>query len=113
MSSKKIEELIIDGETYILDGSIVLEPKNSDIKIVVLQRGWVMIGRYTQEGDNCLLENAYVIRSWGTTKGLGQLALEGKQAGTKLDKAGQVSFHALTVVATINCVDTLWDSELV
>ena len=113
MSNKKIDELVIDGETYIPKGSVVLEPKNSDIKIVVLQRGWIMIGRYSQDGDNCSLENAYVIRTWGTTKGLGELALEGKQSGTKLDKAGQVSFHALTVVATINCVDTLWDSVLV
>ena len=113
MSNKKIEELTIDGETYIPKTSVVQEPKNSDIKIVILQRGWTLIGRYSQDGENCSLENAYVIRRWGTTKGLGQLALEGKQSGTTLDKAGQVSFHALTVVATINCVDSLWDSELV
>ena len=101
----------LNGEIYVKEGSG--EPKNSDIKIVVLQRGWVMIGRYSKDGDICTLENAHVIRTWGTTKGLGELALDGKQSSTKLDKAGHVEFHVLTVVATINCDDSKWDKELV
>ena len=112
MSKTTINELEVNGEVYVLKGSQTTEPKNSDIKIVVLQRGWVMIGRYSMEGDIVTLENAHVIRIWGTTKGLGELALDGKQSSTKLDKAGHVEFHILTVVATINCVDTKWDSEL-
>ncbi len=103
--------ITVDGVVYVKKGSD--EPKNSNIKIVVLQRGWIMIGRWKQEGDNCSLDNAYVIRTWGTTTGLGQLALEGKQSSTKLDKAGHVEFHVLTVVATLNCKDDLWDKELV
>lgn len=107
-----INELEVNGKTYVLKGTESTEPKNSDIKIIVLQRGWVMIGRYSKNGDTCTLENAYVIRTWGTTEGLGELALKGKQSGTKLDKAGHVEFHVLTVVATINCDDSKWDSEL-
>lgn len=107
-----INELEVNGKTYVLKGTETVEPKNSDIKIVVLQRGWVMIGRYTKAGDTVTLENAHVIRTWGTTKGLGELAFEGKKANTKLDKAGHVEFHVLTVVATINCDDKKWDSEL-
>lgn len=112
MSKTTINELEVNGEIYVLKGSQSQEPKNSDIKIVVLQRGWVMIGRYSKEGDTITLENAHVIRTWGTTKGLGELALEGKQSSTKLDKAGHVEFHVLTAVATINCDDKLWDKEL-
>lgn len=111
MASKEITKIEVDGEIYIKEG--LQEPKSSDIKIVVLQRGWVMIGRYSKDGDICTLENAYVIRQWGTTKGLGELALEGKQTNTKLDKAGHVEFHVLTVVATVNCNDSKWDKELV
>lgn len=113
MSKTTINELKVNGQTYVLKDSVQEEPKNSNIKIAILQRGWVMIGRYSEEGDNCALENAYVIRSWGTTKGVGELALNGKQTGTKLDKAGSVTFHKLTVVALINCVEDKWTSELV
>ncbi len=112
MSKTTINELEVNGEVYVLKGTQSTEPKNSDIKIVILQRGWVMIGRYSKDGDMVTLENAYVIRTWGTTKGLGELALDGKQSSTKLDKAGHVEFHILTVVATINCDDTKWDSGL-
>lgn len=112
MSNKKIEELVIDGETYVPKKSIQEEPRNSNIKIVILQRGNVMIGRWSQDGDMCTLENAHVIRYWGTERGLGQLALEGATTDTKLDKAGHVEFHILTTVATINCVESLWDGVL-
>ena len=83
-----------------------------NIKIVILQRGWVYIGRFNQEGDTCTLTNAYNIRRWGTTGGLGQLALEGKQESTQLDKAGKVTFHILTSIAIINCDQTKWEQEL-
>lgn len=112
MSKTNINELEVNGVVYVPKGTVSNEPKNSDIKIVVLQRGWVMIGRYSRDGDNCTLENAHVIRTWGTTKGLGELALDGKQTNTKLDKAGHVEFHILTVVATINCDDSKWDTEI-
>lgn len=110
MSKDVPTKVELNGEMYVKEGS--QEPKNSDIKIVVLQRGWVMIGRYSKEGDIVTLENALVIRQWGTTKGLGELAFGGKKTDTKLDKAGHVEFHILTVVATINCDDTKWNSEL-
>lgn len=110
----KAKSITIDGTEYVPKGSEVSdEPKNSNIKIVILQRGWVFIGRWTEDGDNCALDNAYSIRVWGTTSGLGQLALEGKTSSTKLDKAGRVEFHRLTVVATLNAKESLWDSELI
>lgn len=110
MGAKEITKIEVDGEVYIKEGT--QDPKNSDIKIVVLQRGWIMIGRYSKDGDIVTLENASVIRQWGTTKGLGQLAFDGKQSSTKLDKAGHVEFHILTVVATLNCDDKKWEGEL-
>lgn len=110
MSKDDVTKVELNGEIYVKEGSQA--PNSSDIKIVVLQRGWVMIGRYSKDGDICTLEDAHVIRTWGTTKGLGELALEGKQSSTKLDKAGHVEFHVLTVVATINCVDKKWEKEI-
>lgn len=84
-----------------------------NIKIVVLQRGWVMIGRLLRGENNCTLYNARVIRNWGTTRGLGELAGEGPKRDTKLDPTnGTVEFHPLTVVATISCDPEKWDSLL-
>ncbi|MFC8008967.1 hypothetical protein [Streptomyces cinereoruber] len=107
----KPKSLTVDGVEYVVKGSE--EPKNSNIKIVILQRGWVFIGRYSEDGDQCFLDNAYNILRWGTTNGLGQLALEGKTSNTKLNKAGRVEFHRLTVVATLNAKEELWNNELV
>lgn len=78
------------------------------MKIVILQRGWVMIGRFSRDGDMCTLTDASVIRRWGTTKGLGQLAVEGKQPNTVLDSAGEVQFHILTAIAILAVEEGKW-----
>jgi|ERR1035437_1773129 hypothetical protein len=86
--------------------------EGSKIKIVILQRGWVFVGKFSQEGSRCKLTDAYNIRTWGTTKGLGELAENGKTSSTNLDKVNDVSFHELTVVATIDCDDKVWSKIL-
>ena len=87
---------------------------NGEIRIVVLNRGWIGIGRYFQKGMNCRLENAHTIRRWGTPeKGLGQLAIEGKQKETVLDRSTIEYFHVLVVIKSIACDYSLWDDILV
>ena len=100
----------IDNEVYVRQADLPSVPLNSDIKIVVLQRGWVVIGRWEQDGSHITLTDASVIRKWGTTKGLSQLALEGKQSGTVLDPAGTIEFHELTVIMAINVDESKWSS---
>ena len=104
-----IKALISDGETI----SDVAELGNgSDVKIVILQRGWVFVGKYKQDGMKCLLTNAYNIRTWGTTKGLGELAESGPTSNTKLDKVNDVTFHLMTSIAVIDCDDKVWKKHL-
>ncbi len=77
--------------------------------ILVLQRGWVVVGDVIEEMDDRLeLANASVIRRWGTTKGLGQLALEGPQKATVLDVCGTVLAHPLSIVLQIPCKEDAW-----
>lgn len=83
-----------------------------NIKIVILQRGWVFIGRFEQTGSQCKLTSAYNLRRWGTTKGLGELAKGGPTDDTKLDKVNDVGFHELGVVATIDCDEDVWKNKL-
>lgn len=76
-------------------------------QIVVLQRGWVVVGDVTASGDHLVIENASVIRYWGTTAGLGEL-VNGPTPKTRLDKAGTVTAHELAVVFTLDVDAEKW-----
>ena len=76
-------------------------------EIVILQRGWVYIGLWSQDGDDCRLDSAMNIRRWGTSEGLGELRT-GPTATTQLDKCGVVKFHTQSVVARIEVDATVW-----
>ncbi len=102
--------ITVDDVTYYADKQKDIV---GDIKIVILQRGWCMVGRLERKGSECKLYEASVIRSWGTTKGLGEIAKDGPTSTTKLDKCnGLVEFDYLTVVASIFCDATKWEKEL-
>lgn len=75
-------------------------------QIVILQRGWVMVGQMRKTGYQCVLHSASVIRRWGTTMGLPELAERGPLEETKLETATlPVRFHYMTVIATLECSD--------
>lgn len=60
--------------------------------IVVVTSGWVFVGVYhaaTKTAPARIID-ASNVRVWGTTKGLGQLALEGPTKATALDPCGEV-----------------------
>jgi len=105
---QNINTIQINGVEYVMKDEL----KSSEIKIVILQRGWVVIGRFREDSEYGYLTDAYVIRRWGTSEGLGELALKGKQSETKLEKTGLVKFHKLTSVALIDCDFNKWDKEL-
>ena len=109
----QVNEIRINGVDYVPKDMQVKKDINSDIKIVVLQRGWIVVGRFSREGTQCKLSNASVIRTWGTTQGLGEIAKNGPTSSTKLDKShGVVEFDYLTVVLTIDCEVSKWQSKL-
>lgn len=108
----QVNEININGIQYVKKGAQQQE-FSGDIKIVILQRGWVMVGRMERNGSDCKLHQASVIRKWGTTKGLGEIAANGPTLNTVLDKSfGVVEFDYLTVVAAISVKEELWASEL-
>ena len=97
-----MNEVIINGEKY------VKQSASNNIVIAVLHRGFVYIGRLEKDDKIYTLKNAYNIRRWGTTKGLGELALEGPKGNTKLDLCGEVSFHEVNFINFIKCSE-VWD----
>jgi hypothetical protein len=103
----KPETMMIDDVKYVRADKVA-EPCGP-IKIAILQRGWVMVGRFERNGADCKLHNAHVIREWGTTKGLGEIAGNGPTKDTILDRCyGVVEFDYLTVVALVSVEEAKW-----
>lgn len=91
------------------DGAHHMEKQmKPDVRILVLQRGWVAVGNYTAAGDDVQLSNAKIVRRWGTKKGLGEIAAKGPTKETILDDVGQVQVHRLGVVLAITCEPSAW-----
>ncbi len=109
MDDTIVDKVTINGISYFREQTTSKE----DIRIAILQRGWIMVGRYHRSNNDCSLTDAYVVRKWGTSKGLGELAIKGPLENTVLDKThGVVEFDNLTVVATIACAEGVWKSVL-
>lgn len=84
-------------------------PKNQ-IELVVAQRGWILIGEVSTKGVNIIIDGPQtaVVRRWGTTKGLGELAQDGKLPNTALDSCPRVVIHELSSVLFMECNQKAW-----
>lgn len=89
------------------DDILVPEPR-----IVILQRGWAVVGNMTQRGEYIYLTECHVIRTWGTKNGIGELAMSGPLTNTKLDPIPEVRAHILTVVFDSKCEASKWKCVL-
>lgn len=84
-----------------------------EIRIVVLQRGWVVVGNYRKDGSEVVVSGGGVIRRWGTTKGLGEIATGGPTDSTIIDRTPEIRAHELAVVMTIAVDPTKWGGYVV
>lgn len=88
------------------------EAPTGKLVIAILDRGWVFIARaqdnVADSAGSLMLTNAACVRYWGTTKGIGELALEGPRRETKLDEAGTVTVPRTAVIALIDAVEAKW-----
>ena len=82
--------------------------KSSDLKIVVLDKGFVYVGYFTDNGDTIRIDNARCCRVWGTTRGLAQLANEGPSGSTKLDDMTTVIAPKHPLIHTLDCEESKW-----
>ncbi len=96
----------INDVEYVRKDSIQLPPTKK--QIVVLQRGWVVVGDVEKKDSEVVISNASVIRVWGTSKGLGELAENGASDKTKLDPCPQLSVHPLSIVFLMNVNEASW-----
>ena len=106
---EKIETISINGVDYVRADQL---PNPSacigDIKIAVLDRGFVYVGNIDESEEGfIIIRNAHNIRVWGTTKGLGEL-VNGATKDTKLDKVGTVRVPSRALISLIDVVQKSW-----
>lgn len=88
----------------------VPEVAESEIKIVVLDRGWVVVGYVSYKDGFTFIDRGAVIRNWGTTRGLGEIAADGPTANTNLDFCPTVK--AKNPIFEMNCEGEKWKTKL-
>lgn len=97
------DEVVVDGVKNVRSDRVKRGAGPATKKrIVILQRGWVLVGDLAKVGQEYILSDASVIRVWGTAKGLGELALCGPLGSTKLDKCGTARFNEGALVAMLD-----------
>jgi hypothetical protein len=87
-------------------------PQDHGIQIVVLDRGFVYVGRVATDADWCYLTDAQNIRRWGTSRGLGELAENGPTQNTKLDKTGSLQAPLKSIIHFIAVQEQIWEKLL-
>ena len=85
--------------------------ENHGLCIVVLDKGFVYVGTLITGAKFFTIDNAQCVRRWGTTKGLGQLALEGPQSSTRLDDACTVRALLCELKHFIICEVGAWKNH--
>lgn len=78
------------------------------LQIAVLDRGFVYVGLCQITDGMLTITSARCIRRWGTTAGLGQLALTGPTEKTKLDTAGTVRAPVSALMHLLDCAGSAW-----
>jgi hypothetical protein len=79
--------------------------------IAVLDRGFVYVGNLSVSDEWCIITDAKNIRYWGTTEGLGELALNGPTSKTKLDNVGTVRAPKKALIHIIDSEATKWNKS--
>ncbi len=88
------------------------KPQKTDhgLCIVVADRGHVWVGHVVTDDQWCAIKSARIVRVWGTSKGLNELAKCGPLSGTKLDADSDVLVNMRAVIALIPCEASKWSA---
>lgn len=76
--------------------------------LVILPRGWVMVGVCRETNNKLYMKNASVVRHWGTSKGLPELANNGPLSNTMLDGKCEMEFPMSSIIAKLKCNKKAW-----
>ena len=63
MSKIDVQEIVVDGETYVKRSSLCAAPVGPRA-VVVVDRGWIFAGDVTEENGRIFLDNAVWVFGW-------------------------------------------------
>lgn len=83
-------------------------------QILVLKLGWVLVGNVYEKPETNELEVTctHVVRVWGTTNGLGEIAIHGPTPKTVLDLTGNAWVNVDAVLFRIDVDASKWEEIL-
>jgi len=83
-------------------------------QILVLKLGWVLVGNVYEKPETNELEVTctHVVRVWGTTNGLGEIAIHGPTPKTVLDLTGNAWVNVDAVLFRIDVDASKWEKIL-
>lgn len=84
---------------------------NHGLCIVVLDKWFVYVGQLMTDDKFLTIMQPHVARRWGTTRGLGQLVLEGPQPNPELDNCGTVRTLIGELKHMILCEVSAWENK--
>lgn len=103
-----MNEITINNEVSIKKSEVAAEYQASPIQIVVLNRGWIVVGNVEEKNGKTYIRKPSIIRNWGTKKGLGELAMSGKLPNTVLDECLDIVVDTANVIFVMNCDQSKW-----
>jgi len=84
MTRVDVQEIVVDGETYVKRSSIATVPKGPRA-VVVVDRGWIFAGDVTEENGRIYLDNAVWLFRWESI-GFASVVENPKQKGVDIRK---------------------------
>lgn len=83
----------------------------TELKILVMDRGYILVAlirEHPTDYTQWLAEKKAIIRVWGTTEGLGELARKGPLKDTKLDEEPEGEISKMHTLRTMLCDSKAW-----
>ena len=102
-----MKTVVIDGVTY----APLAEMEMGEIQIVVLERGFVYVGRFGNDGTTVTIRSARAIIRWGTSAHLGELQ-NGPLENTKLGQACTVRCLPSQVIHYVEVNQDAWSKHI-
>jgi len=104
----KPETIKINEVEYVRKDSV---DSDTEIKIIILDRGFVYVGKPEQQPGIWLIKQARCVRQWGTTKGLAEL-VNGPTNKTVLDGSMTVHVPDRAVLQMIDVDQGSWNKHI-
>jgi hypothetical protein len=82
MTKVDVQEIVVDGETYVKRSSVQSLPKGPRA-VVVVDRGWIFAGDVTEENGRIYLDNAVWVFRWESI-GFAAVVANPKQKGVDI-----------------------------